>query len=171
MSDRSFDSAHFRHVLGHLPTGVCVVASLDHDGPAGVAIGSFFSVSLEPPLVGFCVGHASSTWPRIRETGRFCVNVLGAHQEALVRAFSAKGADKFAGVSWDSTPLGSPRLVDAIAWIDCEVDAIHPAGDHDIVVGAVHHLDVAHDGRPLVFARGLYHQPDLIRLPKVHDRA
>jgi flavin reductase (DIM6/NTAB) family NADH-FMN oxidoreductase RutF len=86
----------------------------------------------------------------------------GAHQEVTAQAFARKGADKFAGIAWDLSPLGSPRLAGAVAWIDCEIDAIHPAGDHDIVVGAVHHLDVAHAGRPLVFANGRYHQPDLI---------
>ncbi|MCB0969931.1 MAG: flavin reductase family protein, partial [Acidimicrobiales bacterium] len=77
MTEPAFDSARFRQVLGHFPTGVCVVSSSHEDAPVGMAIGSFFSISLDPPLVGFCAGKGSSTWPKIRESGRFCASVLG----------------------------------------------------------------------------------------------
>jgi 3-hydroxy-9,10-secoandrosta-1,3,5(10)-triene-9,17-dione monooxygenase reductase component len=156
MSDPQFDSARFRQVLGHFPTGVSVVASIADDTPVGMAIGSFFSVSLEPPLVGFCVGSSSSTWPLIEKAGRFCVNVLGSHQEGTSRTFGSKEPDKFSGVGWDRSPLGSPRISDSLAWIDCEIDTVHEAGDHHIVVGAVRDLGVTHEGHPLVFFRGGY---------------
>ncbi|MCB0976872.1 MAG: flavin reductase [Acidimicrobiales bacterium] len=156
MTEPQFDSARFRQVLGHFPTGVCVVSALVGDEPVGLSIGSFFSVSLEPPLVGFCIGSASSTWPQIRDAGRFCVNVLRDDQEETSRAFASKGPDKFSGIGWDRSPLGSPRLSDALAWIDCEVFDTHGAGDHTIVVGAVHDLSIGREGRPLVFFRGGY---------------
>lgn len=156
MSQPVIDSARFRQVLGHFPTGVCVVAS-EHEGrPVGMAIGSFFSISLEPALVGFCAGNHSSTWPKIRESGRFCASILGAHQEDVSRQFASKAEDKFAGLGWDQSPLGSPRIKGALAWIDCEIDALHDAGDHQIAVGAVHDLEVADEGNPLVFFRGGY---------------
>ena len=156
MTEPAFDSARFRQVLGHFPTGVCVVAAFDGDAPVGMAIGSFFSISLDPPLVGFCAGKGSSTWPRLRTAGRFCVNILGQDQEAVSRVFASKEADKFSGLGWDRSPLGSPRLTDSLGWIDCEIDAIHEAGDHDIAVGAVHDLAVADKSGPLVFFRGGY---------------
>lgn len=156
MTASTFDSARFRQVLGHFPTGVCVVASMVDEEPVGLAIGSFFSVSLEPPLVGFCVGTSSSTWPRLRAAGSFCVSVLGDHQEAVSRAFGSKDPDKFSGIGWDRSPLGAPRITDALAWIDCEIAEVHPAGDHDIVVGAVADLGLTHEGQPLVFFRGGY---------------
>ena len=156
MTEPAFDSARFRQVLGHFPTGVCVVAA-HHDGnPVGMAIGSFFSISLDPPLVGFCAGKGSSTWPKLREAGRFCVTILGDDQEEISRRFASKELDKFAGLAWDNSPLGSPRLGGALAWIDCETKDVIDAGDHEIVVGAVHDLHVATEGHPLVFFRGGY---------------
>ena len=156
MTEPAFDSARFRQVLGHFPTGVCVVAAFHEERPVGMAIGSFFSISLDPPLVGFCAGKGSSTWPKLREAGRFCVSILGEDQEEVSRRFASKEADKFAGLGWDRSPLGSPRLGGALGWIDCETEALHDAGDHEIVVGAVHDLGVAAEGAPLVFFRGGY---------------
>jgi 3-hydroxy-9,10-secoandrosta-1,3,5(10)-triene-9,17-dione monooxygenase reductase component len=142
--------------LGHFPTGVCVVAAFEGEAPVGMAIGSFFSVSLDPPLVGFCVGTSSSTWPRLRAAGKFCVSVLADDQEEVSRRFASKEADKFAGLAWDTSPLGSPRLGGALAWIDCELSSVLDGGDHDIVLGGVHDLAVAKDGHPLIFFRGGY---------------
>ena len=157
MTEPAFDSARFRQVLGHFPTGVCVVAGYDTSGaPVGLAIGSFFSISLEPPLVGFCAGHGSSTWPKLRDAGRFCINILGEDQEAVSRVFASKDADKFASVAWDKSPEGQPRLAGALAWIDCSLDQVHAAGDHDIAVAAVHGLEVTAEHGPLVFFRGGY---------------
>jgi 3-hydroxy-9,10-secoandrosta-1,3,5(10)-triene-9,17-dione monooxygenase reductase component len=158
MSEPAFDSARFRQVLGHFPTGVCIVSSFVDEAPVGMAIGSFFSVSLDPPLVGFCAGKASGTWGRLRGADRFCVSVLADDQEAVSRRFASKDADKFDGLAWDRSPLGSPRLGDSLAWIDCRIHTIHDAGDHDIVVGAVHDLAVAREGHPLIFFRGGYGQ-------------
>jgi flavin reductase (DIM6/NTAB) family NADH-FMN oxidoreductase RutF len=121
-----------------------------------MAIGSFFSISLDPPLVGFCAARTSSTWPKIHASGRFCVSILGDHQEDVSRVFASKEADKFSGLGWDRSPLGSPRLTDSLGWIDCEIDTVHVAGDHDIAVGAVHDLAVADKSGPLVFFRGGY---------------
>lgn len=156
MTETAFDSARFRQVLGHFPTGVCVVAGHHEGQPIGLAIGSFFSVSLDPPLVGFCVGHGSSSWPKLRDNGQFCVSVLGADQEAVSRVFASKEPDKFAAIGWDRSPLGEPRITGALAWMDCTLFDVHGEGDHDIVVGQVHDLGVAHEGTPLIFFRGGY---------------
>ena len=156
MTDPAFDSARFRQVLGHFPTGVCIVSAVHDDQPVGMAIGSFFSVSLDPPLVGFCAGKSSSTWAKLRDVGQFCVSILGDDQEEISRRFASKEADKFAGLAWDSSPLGSPRLGGALGWIDCRTEALHDGGDHDIVIGAVHDLAVSAEGHPLIFFRGGY---------------
>jgi flavin reductase (DIM6/NTAB) family NADH-FMN oxidoreductase RutF len=156
------DPAEFRRVLGNFATGVAVITAppaTTGDSPAGFACQSFTSLSLDPPLVAFMVGRRSTTWPRIARAGVFCVNVLGAHQTELCRAFAVSGADKFAGVAYDAAPVsGSPRLWGAVAWIDCAIHAVHTGGDHLIVVGRVDALGTAADDPegPLLFHRGRF---------------
>jgi flavin reductase (DIM6/NTAB) family NADH-FMN oxidoreductase RutF len=156
------DPRWFRRVLGHFPTGVVVVTGLDPDGaPVGLAVGSFTSASLDPPLVAFFPDHSSSSWPRIAPTGRFCVNILGHDQEAVSRVFAMRGGDKFATLSWRAAPSGAPILDGVVAWIDCELEAVHPAGDHDVVLGRVRTLDIERTDvdssrQPLVFFQGGY---------------
>ncbi|AKJ12493.1 NADPH-flavin oxidoreductase [Streptomyces incarnatus] len=154
------DPAEFRRVLGSFASGVTVITAPAADGerdPAGFACQSFASLSLEPPLVCFMVGRTSATWPRIARAGVFCVNVLGAGQDELCRAFAVSGADKFAGVAYDPAPAsGSPRLTGAAAWIDCTVHAVHPGGDHLIVVGRVDALGTEGRDEPLLFHRGRF---------------
>ncbi|MGW2382797.1 flavin reductase family protein [Streptomyces lincolnensis] len=155
------DQAEFRRVLGNFATGVTVVTAPATDSgapPAGFACQSFSSLSLDPPLVAFMVGRTSTTWPRIARAGVFCVNVLGAHQGELCRGFAVSGRDKFAGVVYDASPAsGSPRLADALAWIDCTIHAVHTGGDHLIVVGRVDDLGASDmDEPPLLFHKGRF---------------
>lgn len=152
------DPLHFRQVLGHFPTGVAVITGLAADGnPVGLAVGSFTSVSLDPPMVAFLPDKSSTSWPRIQEGGVFCVNVLGADQHDVSRIFASKGGDKFATLSWEAAGSGAPMIEGVLAWIDCDIDAVHEAGDHYIVVGLVRELDIAApDGQPLVFFKGGY---------------
>lgn len=157
-----FDPASFRKVLGAYPTGVCVVTSLKGDIRLGLAVGSFTSISLDPPLVGFFPGKASTSWESIAETGRFCVNVLSAHQLDICRRFAAKSRDKFADLSHGSSPAGLPLIDGALAWIDCRVDSILEIGDHYLVVGAVDDLGCSDAGDPLIFLRGQYHNVSAI---------
>ncbi|MCK7626286.1 flavin reductase family protein [Streptomyces sp. RS10V-4] len=155
------DPAEFRAVLGHFASGVTIITAPGGPaGPAGFACQSFASLSLDPPLVVFMAGRTSATWPRIARAGVFCVNVLGAGQAALCRAFAVSGADKFAGVRHTPAPVtGSPRLADVPAWIDCAVHAVHTGGDHHIVVGRVEALGTdpaAAAQGPLLFHRGAF---------------
>jgi 3-hydroxy-9,10-secoandrosta-1,3,5(10)-triene-9,17-dione monooxygenase reductase component len=153
------DGAEMRRVLGHFATGVTVVTARASSEPVGMVANSFTSVSLQPPLVLFCAGVDSETWPRIREARRFCVNVLGHHQRQLAVSFARKGTDRYEGVELVDHGDGPPRLAGAIAHIDCAIFAEHPAGDHSIVVGEVLELAVADDdagplAEPLIFYRG-----------------
>ena len=150
------DGARFRQVLGHFPTGVTVVTASTEEGPVGLCVGSFTSVSLHPPLVAFCAGDASTSYPRIEAAGHFCVNILAEDQEDLCRAMAVKSDDRFAGVGWTAADSGAPVLHDALAWLDCAIEAVHPGGDHVIVVGRVNAMDVAREGGPLLFFRGGY---------------
>jgi len=153
-----FDSSEFRRVLGHFPTGVTIVAT-DHGGKAtGLAVGSFFSVSLDPPLIGFCVGSASASWASMRASGHFVVNVLAEDQADISGQFAGRSEDKFAGIDWIPSPVsGSPRIAGCVAHLDCTTESILPGGDHEIVIGRVHALDVHRgDAGPLLFFRGSY---------------
>jgi 3-hydroxy-9,10-secoandrosta-1,3,5(10)-triene-9,17-dione monooxygenase reductase component len=147
--------ARLREVLGHLPTGVTVIAAATEAGPVGMSANSFTSVSLDPPLVLLCPAKSSTTWPGIRRVGCFCVNVMAGHHEEVCRQFARKGEDRFKGVSWHPRS-GGPALDDAVAWLDCEINAEHDAGDHTIVVARVLDIDAASELRPLVFFRGRY---------------
>ena len=154
----AIDSMRFRSVLGRFATGVVAITAIDPetDTPTGLAANSFTSVSLDPPLVGFCVAHTSTTWPKLRNAERHCVNILSQPQTEVCLQLAAKGGDKFAGLEWTTSPSGSPVLDGALAWIECSVESEFVAGDHVIVVARVHHLDKHHDGDPLVFYKGGY---------------
>lgn len=156
--DIEIDPKEFRTVLGHFPTGVTVVAGADDAGAHGLAIGSFFSISLDPPLVGFCVGESSQSWAKVAATGSFAVNVLSEHQVELSNVFAGKAEDKFAEISWQPGPAtGSPWIDDAVAHIDCELETEYPGGDHKIVVGRVRTMQVHRSEHgPLLFFKGSY---------------
>ncbi|GAB3180239.1 flavin reductase (DIM6/NTAB) family NADH-FMN oxidoreductase RutF [Micromonospora palomenae] len=161
-----FDATTFRRALGHVPTSVCVVTSCDDDGPTGMTVGSFTSISLDPPLVGFFADSGSATLQRVRRAGRFTVNMLADDQGALCQVFARKGADRFAGVPLVAGDHPAPRLTDALGWIDCELESVVPIGDHDAIVGRVVNLDVPPlPRRPLVFYRGTLCQLDARTVP------
>ncbi|MEC7828559.1 MAG: flavin reductase family protein [Actinomycetota bacterium] len=150
------DSGVFRNVLGHFPTGVTAVTAVNDGKPVGMAIGSFTSVSLEPPLVAFLPGKESGSWKEIRESGSFCVNVMGQDQMEVCGVMASRAEDKFADVEWSPAGSGSPIISGSIAYIDCDIEMVHDGGDHDIVVGRVLELEVLDSKSPLVFFQGNY---------------
>jgi 3-hydroxy-9,10-secoandrosta-1,3,5(10)-triene-9,17-dione monooxygenase reductase component len=153
------DRERFRNVLGHVPTGVVVItATGEGRRPMGMAVGSFTSVSLDPPLVAFLPAMSSTTFPAIWRSGSFCANVLGADQEQLSRRFAVSGGDKFQGVGWRSAASGSPVIDDVIAWIDCDIEQVTEAGDHYLVLGRVTGLEEERWSSPLLFFRSGYHR-------------
>ncbi|MEC3976444.1 3-hydroxy-9,10-secoandrosta-1,3,5(10)-triene-9,17-dione monooxygenase reductase subunit [Amycolatopsis sp. H20-H5] len=146
----------FRSVLGHFCTGVAVVTGHDGTAPAGFACQSFSAVSLDPPLVLFCPAKKSRTWPILAAAGHFAVNVLAGDQQEISAVFGARGADKFAQVPWTPSPSGAPLIEGALTWIDCDLEAVHDAGDHHVVIGRVTALGPPSDARPLLFHCGRY---------------
>jgi len=157
-NEPTIDSGDFRHVLGHFPTGVTVVTADGADRPVGVAIGSFVSISLDPPLVGFFLGTESGSWPPIEAAGHFCVNVLTSDQQELCGVMASKSETKFDGV--DTTPApgsGAPVLPGIQAMIDCRISEVIETGDHNLIIGRVLALDVTDpDASPMVFYKGQY---------------
>lgn len=152
----SIDDVLFRQVLGRYPTGVAVVTSIDGDRPLGMIVGSFTSVSLDPPLVAYFASRSSQSYQRLQGIDRFCVNVVSVDQESLCRRFAARGVDKYAGVEWAAAPSGSPVIEGCIAWVDCEVESVTAVGDHDIVIGRVRALGHGTGATPMLFFRGGY---------------
>jgi flavin reductase (DIM6/NTAB) family NADH-FMN oxidoreductase RutF len=150
------DERSLRKAFGRFATGVAFVTTVIDGEPVGLIVNSFASVSLEPPLVSFCPSRSSLTWVRMRRAGRFAVNVLGRRHEAFARRATPAGADRFAAVHWEPGRGGVPRLTDALAVLECDIVAEHPAGDHWIVVGRVEQLRVSTGADPLVFFDGAF---------------
>jgi 3-hydroxy-9,10-secoandrosta-1,3,5(10)-triene-9,17-dione monooxygenase reductase component len=150
------EPGRFRRVLGHFCTGVTIITTISEGRPTGFACQSFAALSLDPPLVLFCPSKVSATWPRIARSGHFCANVLTAEQRDLARVFGTAGADKFAEVRWSPSASGAPVLAGVLTWVGCEVEAVHEAGDHHVVVGRVTELGACGPGQPLLFYRGRY---------------
>ena len=146
----TFDTATFKEALGRFVTGVTVVTALEDEEPVGFTCQSFVSLSLEPPLVALAPAKSSTSWPRIAKAGSFCVNVLGHHQQEVCRKFAVSGGDKFAGVAWHRAAGGAPIIEGSLAWVNCRLELIHDAGDHELVIGRVLDLGLG-EGSPLLF--------------------
>ena len=151
------DTLRYRQVMGAFATGVAVVTCNGPDGRTGLTTNAITSVSLEPLLLLVCFDNTSRTLPAVRAAGRFAVNILRAGQEDLARVFASKrvGHEKFESVS-HMDAHGVPVIDGALAWLACDLTAMHPAGDHTIGLGAVTQVDADPDGEPLVWFRGAY---------------
>jgi 3-hydroxy-9,10-secoandrosta-1,3,5(10)-triene-9,17-dione monooxygenase reductase component len=161
-----FDSATYRTIMSHYPTGVCIITSITPDGmPLGMTVGTFTAVSLDPPLIGFLPDKKSKSWPPIAETGRFCVNILAGDQEGLCRKFSGPGPDRFSDIVHRATQDGLPILDGAVAWIACDLYAVHEAGDHDFVLGRVKEMTAERAVSPLIFHQGTFGQVSMAMPP------
>jgi flavin reductase (DIM6/NTAB) family NADH-FMN oxidoreductase RutF len=145
-----------RDIFGTFASGLTVITGSTAQGPVGFTCQSFASLSLDPALVTFSPARTSATWPALRDSGSFTVNILPAEHQHLAGQFARSGADKFAGVGHTPSPLGNPVLDDALSWIDCELHAEYDGGDHTIVVAAVRHLSARQDAAPLLFFKGRY---------------
>ena len=158
LGERSEDaSRHFRDVLGRFASGVTVVTGRHEGQPVGLTCQSFASVSLDPPLVLFVLSRSSRAWPLIRESGAFCVNVLASDQAWVSNVMASRGADKFADLAWRPAPgTGSPVLEGILGHVDCTLEAVHPGGDHDVVIGRVVDLRAGAPADPLLVYRGRY---------------
>ena len=118
----------FRHLLSHFASGVTIVTTRDGDGrPAGLTVSAFASLSLDPPLVLVCVDHKAQSYPALKDSRGFAVNVLGTHHEALSRRFASTRLDKFDGVAYRVSALGLPLLQDALAHVECASTLLAPA--------------------------------------------
>lgn len=150
------DMRALRSAFGRFATGVTIVTALGPDGrPIGMTANSFSSVSLDPPLVSWCLGLRSSLCAAFRAAPYFAINVLSEMQADLSARFAAPLPDRFAGVDWTSGLGGAPLIEDCIARFEC-AQALHfEAGDHAVLVGKVEAFTHC-DGAPLIFFSGRY---------------
>lgn len=155
VSHPTLTQTRYRRVLGRFTTGVTAVTALGPE-PIGLTVNSFTSVSLQPPLVSFCVHNSSRSWPAVRAGKRVCVNILAHNQQHICARFASSAGERFDGVRWSPAPDGSPILDGAIAWLNGAIDAEYPAGDHVIVVVRVEHMGEIADVAPLVLFRGQF---------------
>lgn len=154
----TFDPRTFRDACGHFATGVVVATCLDQQGnPAGVTVNSFTSVSLDPPLILFCLDKGAYSRKVFANVGRFAINMLSGSQQALSTAFAQSRADRFDGVAYRDGQGGVPLLEGALCHLECAVEHRYPGGDHEIIVGRVTDLSVDHlEERPLIYYKGRY---------------
>jgi flavin reductase (DIM6/NTAB) family NADH-FMN oxidoreductase RutF len=153
-----FDQAELRLAFGCYPSGVAAVCGMYEGQPQGLAVSSFTSVSLDPPLVSVCVAHTSSTWPTLARLRCLGVSVLAGHQGPVARSLASKTSDRFAGIAWTATDSGAVFVDGAPLWLECGIVDHISAGDHDIAVLRITSLRANPDVTPLVFHRSTFHE-------------
>lgn len=152
----NFDTKAFRHALGSFPTGVAVVTATSESEPVGITVNSFTSVSLDPPLVLWCLKKDSIRYRAFVEASGFTISVLGTEHESVSARLARQGEHKLKDMDLLETELGPPALADAHAVFECACEAIHDGGDHSILIGRVLRFARRDDGAPLVYYRGRY---------------
>jgi flavin reductase (DIM6/NTAB) family NADH-FMN oxidoreductase RutF len=146
----------FRRACGRFATGVAVASAMDPEGtPHGLTVSSFTSVSLSPPMVLICLGHAVTSIDIFRASRHFGLSVLFDHQREISDRFARKGEDRFDGLRWEAGATGVPLLTDVLAQMECEVERRVAAGDHDIFIGRMLRARIA-EGEPLIYFAGQY---------------
>lgn len=162
MTIQATNARAFRDALGCFASGITIISAVLYGTPIGFTCQSFYSVSLEPPLVSFSVMRTSSRWPKVRSAGKFAINVLSSHQADTSTALGRSVPDAWAGIDWVASPEGNPFLSGALLSLDCDIHAEHEAGDHWIVVANVLNLHQQRQdepaGKPLLYYKGRYHE-------------
>jgi 3-hydroxy-9,10-secoandrosta-1,3,5(10)-triene-9,17-dione monooxygenase reductase component len=148
-------SAEFRRACARFATGVAIAAVNDGGTPHGLTVSSFTAVSLEPPLILMCLGHAVTNIQEFRRARYYSLNFLREEQRYLSDRFAQKGHDKFDGIDWHTGETGAPLIRGALATLECAARQRFTSGDHDIFVGEVvrAHTD---DGSPLIHYSSRY---------------
>lgn len=156
---RRFSSTEIKSVFGHFSTGVTVITGQSAGIPHGFTCQSFVALSLDPTYIGFCPGRSSTSWPRIRQSGAVCINILASDQESLCRRFADRREDRFADVQWRPGRNGAPAFDGVLARIEADVVDEIEAGDHTIVVAEPTEFWVSSVRTPLLYYRGAFGCP------------
>lgn len=153
----------YRAVMRHWPSGVTVITMHNGSRPHGMTASAFTSVSIHPPLILIVVDKRWRSHDYVVNAGAFCVNILVDSQREISDRFAGRHGDmpdRFAGIATRQAVTGALVLTDALAWLDCRLEARHDAGDHSIFVGRV----VACAAKPVSEQPLLYHDGQYRRL-------
>jgi flavin reductase (DIM6/NTAB) family NADH-FMN oxidoreductase RutF len=156
VSGTSLNPISLREAFGHFPSGVIAIAAEVHGVRVGLAASTFVPVSLDPPLVSFCVQNTSETWPKLRALPRLGISVLGESHDEAARSLAAKTGDRFAGLRTVSAQTGAVFIDGTSMWLESAVQQTILAGDHTIVVLRVNDITVHSDVSPIVFHRSRF---------------
>ena len=154
------DSTFLREAFGHFPTGVIAIAAEVDGVRVGLAASTFVPVSLDPPLVSFCVQNTSTTWPKLATAPHLGISVLGESHDAAARTLAAKTGDRFAGLETASTERGAVFVHGTSVWLESSIEQLVPAGDHTIVVLRVCDIRINPEVAPIVFHRSMFRRLD-----------
>jgi len=145
-----------REAFGHFPSGVVAIAAEVGGVREGLAASTFVPVSLEPPLVSFCVQNISETWPKLKRVPMLGISVLGEAHDEAARTLAAKTGDRFAGLETVSNETGAVFIKGTSLWLESAIEQLIPAGDHTIVVLRVTQVTVDPEVAPIVFHRSMF---------------
>ncbi len=150
------DPKYFRQVMGQVPTTVTVISAMVEGKPIAMVIGSFVSVSLDPPLAGFFCTNGSYSWEQLKKADVLGVNVLGEHQIDVSNACMRDLDERFDGLDWEVVD-GAPRIADTTAWMTLTEHQILPAGDHEFGLYTITSMDIPDEAKaPVIFYGGGY---------------
>jgi flavin reductase (DIM6/NTAB) family NADH-FMN oxidoreductase RutF len=156
MSSTNLSPATLREAFGHFPSGVIAIAAEVDGARIGLAASTFVPVSLDPPLVSFCVQNTSTTWPKLLGLPFLGISVLGESHDEAVRTLAAKTGDRFAGLRTVSTGSGAVFVDGTSVWLESSIEQTIAAGDHTIVILRVSDITVHPDVPPIVFHRSTF---------------
>ena len=156
MSPTNFSPSSLREAFGHFPSGVIAIAAEVDGIRIGLAASTFVPVSLDPPLVSFCVQNTSETWPQLKDLPSLGISVLGESHDAAARALAAKTGDRFANLETVSQESGAVFVKGTSLWLESAIEQLIPAGDHTIVILRVSDITVHSDAPPIVFHRSTF---------------
>ena len=154
----SIDGRHLRDALGRFATGVCVITTGADMQPVGMTVNSFASVSLEPPLVLWSLQNNSDMYQHFCAPRHFAVNILSQEQQSLANLYAKKGDHILEGEHYRIGKYGSPIIRNALTTLECELEATHAGGDHQIIIGRVRDMHTRPTGSPLLFFSGGYRE-------------
>lgn len=157
-AEKLFDPKAFRDALGNFPTGIAVMTAASTEAShIGITVNSFTSVSLDPPLVLWCIDRRSRRYPAFAGAKGFTVSILASGHKAVSARLAGTGEHSLDGIALAPTELGPPALANSLAVFECALESVQDAGDHAILIGRVLRFRCnAGAGAPLVYFRGRY---------------